>query len=101
VRSAASSALSRSELLVRINGLADDTRLRILQLLVQEGELCAQDIITRLGVSQSSMSRHLSQLRATGYLTERRREVSKCYSLNTERIDDTLRALSHFLNVNR
>ena len=101
VRSAASSALSRSELLVRINGLADDTRLRILQLLVQEGELCAQDIITRLGVSQSSMSRHLSQLSATGYLTERRREVSKCYSLNTERIDDTLRALSHFLNVNR
>jgi len=91
------SAVSRSELLVRINGLADDARLRILDLLRQEGEMCAQDIIARLGMSQSSVSRHLSQLSATGYLTERRRDVAKCYSLNTDRIEETLRALSSFL----
>ncbi len=93
---AQSSALSRSELLVRLNALADDVRLRILELLTQHDELCAQDIIEILGLSQSSVSRHLSQLSATGYITERRREVSKCYSLNTERMLDTVRALTSF-----
>jgi DNA-binding transcriptional ArsR family regulator len=93
-----SSALSRTELLVRLNALADDTRLRIIELLTQEGELCAQDIIAKLDLSQSSISRHLSQLSATGYITERRRDVSKCYSLNPERINDTMKALKLFLH---
>jgi len=89
--------LSRSELLVRVNALADDTRLRILQLIKEEGELRSQDIQQRLALSQSAGSRHLKQLTATGYLSERRIEGSKSYSLNSERIDDTLHALSHFL----
>ncbi|HRE46157.1 MAG TPA: metalloregulator ArsR/SmtB family transcription factor [Aggregatilineales bacterium] len=91
------SALGRSELLVRLNALADDTRLRILELLTQEQEICAQDIISRLDLSQSSASRHLSQLAATGYITERRRDVAKCYSLNGERIEETNSALAAFL----
>ncbi len=88
-----SPALSRSELLVRLSALADDTRLQILELLSQHEELCAQDIMTMLDLSQSSTSRHLRQLSATGYLIERRREVAKCYSINPTRFEDTLRAL--------
>lgn len=94
---AASSALGRSELLTRLNALADDTRLRILELLTQENELCAQDIIAKLDLSQSTISRHLSQLAATGYISERRRDVAKCYTLNVERVQDTLSALEYFL----
>ncbi|MEP7293822.1 MAG: metalloregulator ArsR/SmtB family transcription factor [Chloroflexota bacterium] len=94
----ASSALSRSELLIRMNALADDTRLRILELLTQHEELCAQDIIEMTELSQSSVSRHLSQLSATGFITERRRDVSKCYALNTDRVMDTLRTLTSFLS---
>ncbi|MDZ4763270.1 MAG: metalloregulator ArsR/SmtB family transcription factor [Chloroflexota bacterium] len=94
-----SSDLSRAELLVRLNALADDTRLRILELLTHEAELCAQSIIERIGgLSQSSVSRHLSQLTATGYIVERRREQQKCYSLNPERAFDTIRALTNFLS---
>ncbi len=92
-----SPALSRSELLVRLSALADDTRLRILELLAEHDELCAQDIITLLDLSQSAASRHLRQLTATGYLIERRQEVAKCYSLNRERVNDTFRALKRFL----
>ncbi len=44
-----SSALSRSDLLVRLNALADDTRLRILELLTQHEELCAQSITRTAG----------------------------------------------------
>jgi DNA-binding transcriptional ArsR family regulator len=93
-----SSALSRSEVLIRMNALADDTRLRILEMLTMHDELCAQDIIEALGLSQSSVSRHLSQLAATGFLIERRRDVNKCYSLNVDRVVDTVRALTNFLS---
>lgn len=91
---APSSALNRSELLARLSALADDTRLRILELVATEGEYCAKDIITRLDLSQSAASRHLRQLVATGYLLERRREGAKCYRLNDERVDDILSALA-------
>lgn len=90
-------ALSRSDLLVRLSALTDDTRLRILALLSQHDELCAQDIMTLLDLTQSATSRHLRQLSATGYITERRREIAKCYTLNRERIGDTFRALERFL----
>jgi DNA-binding transcriptional ArsR family regulator len=89
--------LSRAEILVRLNALADDTRLRILQLIAEEGELRSQEIMTRLDLSQSAASRHLKQLSATGYLQERRCEGAKCYTLNQKRVEDTLRALSAFL----
>jgi DNA-binding transcriptional ArsR family regulator len=91
------SALSRSDLLVRLGALTDDARLRILSLLSQQDELCAQDIMVQLDLNQSAASRHLRQLSAAGYITERRRDVAKCYSLNRERINDTFRALDRFL----
>jgi DNA-binding transcriptional ArsR family regulator len=91
-----SSELNRAELLVRLNALADETRLRMLEMLTREEEICAQDFITILDLSQSSASRHLRQLTASGYITERRRDVAKCYSLNRERIRDTMKALSQF-----
>jgi DNA-binding transcriptional ArsR family regulator len=90
-------ALSRSELMVQLSALADDTRLRILELISEHGELCAQDVITLLDLSQSSASRHLRQLTATGYLIERRQEVSKCYTLNMARFEDTVQALRKFV----
>ena len=89
--------LDRSELLVRLNALADDTRLHILQIIRDEGEQCSRDIIERFDISQSAASRHLKQLSATGYLTERRRDGAKCYNLNPERIETILQALSRFL----
>jgi len=92
-----SPALNRSELLTRLSALADDTRLRILEMAAQEDELSVKEVITRLKLSQSSASRHLSQLSATGYLVEQRQEGAKCYRLNTKRIQDTFDALKRFL----
>lgn len=92
-----SSALTRSELLVRLGALTDDTRLRILELLAKRGELCAQDVITLLDLSQPAASRHLKQLSATGYVRERRRDGNKCYTLHRERLDETCDLLHRFL----
>jgi len=89
--------LSRNEILIRLGALADDTRLRILKLVAEEGEQSSQDIMTRLDLSQSATSRHLKQLHATGYLDARRCNGAKCFKLNPSRVENTLRALSLFL----
>jgi len=89
--------LSRAELLVRLNALADNNRLRILKLLSEKGEQSSLDVIADLQLSQSTVSRHLKQLTATSYLVERRCNGAKCYNLNPERIKLTLEALSAYL----
>ncbi len=89
--------LSRAEILVRISALSDDTRLRILKLVAEEGELRSSEIMARVELSQSAVSRHLKQLSATGYLSARRCEGAKCYVLNSARVEDTLRAISMYL----
>lgn len=89
--------LSRADLLVRLNALADDTRLRIIRLILDRGECSSKDIMSELELSQSAASRHLKQLSASGYLKERRCDGAKCYSLNPERVRDLLQALSGFL----
>lgn len=94
-----SSALTRAELLVRLSSLADETRLRILALFVERGELCGREVRDELGLTQSAASRHLSQLAATGLLSSRKQENAKCYRLNEARISDTISALQQFLNT--
>jgi DNA-binding transcriptional ArsR family regulator len=89
--------LSRAEVLVRLDALADDTRLRILQFVVEEGESRSQEIMAHLSLSQPATSRHLQQLCAAGYLTERRCDGAKCYQFNPHRLKDTLQAISAFL----
>jgi DNA-binding transcriptional ArsR family regulator len=96
-----SSALSRSDLLMRLGALADDTRLRILELVALEGEQGAKEIMDYFGLSKSAASRHLRQLTAHGYLIVRQQEVSKYYRPNPDRIDETCRALKAFLKSDR
>jgi DNA-binding transcriptional ArsR family regulator len=89
--------LSRAEILVRLNALSDSNRLRILKLISERGEQSSLQVIEHLGLSQSSCSRHLKQLTATGYLAERRCNGGKCYTLNPNRVQATLQAVSTFL----
>jgi DNA-binding transcriptional ArsR family regulator len=92
------SVLNRSELLVRLSALADETRLSIIAIIAEQEQVCAQKLIDILEMSQSSVSRHLRQLSASGFLRERRTEAGKCYTLNPERLQDTLRALEQLFN---
>jgi len=91
-----SHVLDRSELLMRMQALSDDTRLRILELLARKDELTAQDVMSELGLSQSSASRHLSQLGATGYLSTRRHDGANRYSLHQNSIDEVFGGIRDF-----
>jgi DNA-binding transcriptional ArsR family regulator len=90
------SAIRPAEVLARIAPLADETGLKILDLLARRGEIAAQDLIQQLGLSQSSISRHLKSLGS--YLIERRGEgASKRYRLSRSHLDWTIATLQRFL----
>ena len=89
--------LDRAEIVSRLSALADDTRLHILQMIVENGEMRSQEIIEATGLSQPSVSRYLGQLTAAGYLQERRENGAKVYVLNRDRIEKTLKAVHAFL----
>ena len=58
-------ALETEDLLDALRALGDPNRLRVIELLTG-GELYAQEIVGRLGIAQSAVSRHLSLLERAG-----------------------------------
>jgi ArsR family transcriptional regulator, arsenate/arsenite/antimonite-responsive transcriptional repressor len=63
-----------------LKACADPTRLRILRVLA-EGETCVGDIVTILGVTQPTASRHLARLRRAGLVAVREEGRWAHYSL--------------------
>lgn len=53
-------------------GFGDPTRVRILELLRDEGELTVGDLVGRLALPQSTVSTHLACLRWCGFVAARR-----------------------------
>jgi len=64
--------------------LSDDTRLRSLLLMQQEGELCVCELVHALGVIQPKVSRHLAALRDVGVVIDRRQGQWIYYQLNPD-----------------
>ncbi len=65
--------------------LGDETRLRALALMDNQGELCVCELVAGLGLSQPKISRHLAALRDAG-LVEGRRDAQWVFY----RISDSL-----------
>lgn len=80
------------DLLETARALADPTRLRMIDLLL-ESELYAQEIVGRLGIAQSAVSRHLAQLERAGLITVESRRGSKYYAVNPTRLEAVASAL--------
>ncbi len=62
--------------------LADETRLKMLWLLMGREELCVCDIMGVLGITQSKASRHLRSLYHLGWVNDRRDGVWMNYRLS-------------------
>ncbi len=84
--------------------LSDETRLRILYLLLDE-ELCVCDIRAVLQLPQSTVSRHLAYLKNSGWVDDRRAGVWMYYSIVNDGNDmkncllETLRENIHYLET--
>ncbi len=62
--------------------LSDETRLRSLMLIEQEGELCVCELTQALQEIQPKVSRHLAQLRQCELLIDRRQGQWVFYRIN-------------------
>ena len=71
-------------------GLGDATRVRILELLRDHGELSVGDLVARLGQSQPKISNHLACLRWCGFVRTRRAHPSVYYRVADERVGAVL-----------
>jgi len=76
--------------------LGDPTRVRILELLREHGELSVGELVARLGQSQPKVSNHLACLRWCGFVQTRRDHPTIYYRVADERVTQLL-ALAHAL----
>lgn len=78
--------------------LGDETRLSIMALLLEHGELCVCDIEQALDATQSKTSRHLRHLLHAGLVQDRREGVWVHYSL-PKHLGETRRAIRRVLKA--
>ena len=71
------------DLIKAMKALSDETRLRILNVLL-ERECCVCEVIQALNISQSRASRNLGILEAAGFLKARREGAWMHYSVDWE-----------------
>ena len=64
--------------------LADETRVRAMLLIANQGELCVCELMCALDDNQPKISRHLAQLRSNDLLLDRRQGQWVYYRLNPD-----------------
>lgn len=81
-----------------LKALGDPTRLKIVALL-QMRDFCVCELVPIFGISQPSISKHMSRLKQAALVTEKRRGQWVFYSLNRAQLEDigfSLRQLPDF-----
>ncbi len=68
--------------------LGDPTRVRIVELLRQRGELSVGQLVEALGQSQPKVSNHLACLRWCGFVHTRREHPTVFYRVADERVSE-------------
>jgi DNA-binding transcriptional ArsR family regulator len=82
------------------NGFANSTRLSILLLLLQRGEMKVGELVEELGAPQPRVSDHLRCLAWCGYVQVRRVGRNAYYSVADERVLEVLRLGESLLRDN-
>ncbi len=71
------------DLIIALKVLADETRLRILNL-VMKRECCVCEVMRVLNISQTRASRNLTMLHEAGFLSMRKKSLWVYYSINPD-----------------
>lgn len=94
-------ALADTELLARLfRALGDATRLRILELLLDEGELHQAEIVRRLGAVQARVSEHLGCLVWCGFVERRVQGRRTLYRPANRQVRSLVNQAKRFLEHN-
>lgn len=93
--------LADTELVARLfRALGDATRVRILELLMDEGELHQMEIVRRLGATQARVSEHMACLVWCGFVTTRIEGRRTLYRVASKQVRALLDRARRFLEVN-
>jgi DNA-binding transcriptional ArsR family regulator len=90
--------LPSDEVLHVLRALADDTRLRALQL-ISAGERSTQELAPLIGISEAGLSKHLGLLARAGLVQRRRQGYYVLYRLDGERIETLSEAVLLYLRA--
>lgn len=85
--------INRERLLGQLKTIADETRIKIIKLLNQNGPMCGKDIANALQLAPSTVSHHIEQLRNAGLLHEEPVNKARYYSVRKESKEDFVRLL--------
>jgi ArsR family transcriptional regulator, arsenate/arsenite/antimonite-responsive transcriptional repressor len=80
-----------------IQVLSDTNRIRILRLLSEEGELCAQDILTHFPITQPTLSHHMNVLLDNRLVDARKSGRRVFYSVSRKGLQDIIGFFSSLL----
>lgn len=93
--------LDDTELVARLfRAMGDSTRLRILELLLDEGELHQAEIVRRIGAAQPRVSDHLGCLLWCGFIERREQGRRSLYRVSNRRVRSLLGQARAFLDQN-
>ena len=94
-------ALSDTELVARLfRALGDATRLRTIELLLEEGELHQMEIVRRLGATQARISEHMVCLTWCGFVSARIEGRRTLYRVSNRQVRTLLDRAHSFLDQN-
>jgi DNA-binding transcriptional ArsR family regulator len=83
-----------------LRGISHPTRLQILCLIYQKKECTVSEIVGITGMSQSSISQHLSKMKSNSVLDDRRDGNRVFYTLNNSNYSKLIDALCLLYNKN-
>ncbi|MGH7426881.1 MAG: ArsR/SmtB family transcription factor [Candidatus Methylomirabilaceae bacterium] len=93
--------LADTELVARLfRVLGDATRIRIVELLVEEGELHQMEIVRRTGATQARISEHMACLVWCGFVDARIEGRRTFYRVTNRRVRTLLEKAKQFLEQN-
>lgn len=81
--------------------ISDETRLKIIDMLSYESEMCACNILEEFSISQPTLSYHIKILSESGLINARRDGSWMKYTLNKDRAEEILGFLSWIINENK
>lgn len=73
--------------------LADPCRVRIVELLARQGELCGMELAEAAGVSEALLSHHRKVLESAGLITKRKVGQHSYCVLNRELLQEAMQGL--------
>jgi len=82
-----------------IQVLSDINRIRILRLLSEKGELCAQDILTHFPITQPTLSHHMNVLLDNRLVDARKSGRRVFYSVSRKGLEDIIGFFSSLLEA--